>query len=91
MTRSEIFDLIQVISAAVGVIGGIVAAFRFLRIKSKHERMAAIGDAFRSVIDSLASENEVKRLSGAILLRRFFNPLRNLGSRALLTRTSVRR
>jgi uncharacterized protein YjbI with pentapeptide repeats len=79
MTRSELFELIQVLSAVIAVVGGIIAAYHFLRIKSRHERMAMVGDAFRSVIESLASDNEVKRLAGAVLLRRFFNPFTELG------------
>jgi hypothetical protein len=79
MERPEIYQLIHAASAATAVVGGIVAAFRFLRIKSRHERMIAVGEAFRSVVDSLASDNSVKRLSGAILLRRFFSPITELG------------
>ena len=79
MTGTEVIQWIEVAAAVVAVVGGLFAAYRFLRIKSRHERMAAIGDAFRSVMDALASDNEVRKLAGAILLRRFFNPMTELG------------
>src|SRR5829696_9640903 len=41
--------------------------------------MAAVGDAFNSVVSSLGSDAEVERLAAAIRLRRFFNPRTELG------------
>jgi uncharacterized protein YjbI with pentapeptide repeats len=79
VTQSEVFELIQVLSASVGIVGGLIVAFRFLRIKSRREQMEAVGQAFRTVVEALASENEIKRLSGAILMRRFFDPISELG------------
>jgi hypothetical protein len=79
MMQYSPLELISGASAVIVVIGGIATAYRFLGIKSRNERMAAVREGFRAVIDYLASDNEVMMFSGAILLRRFFNPITELG------------
>jgi hypothetical protein len=58
------------------VIGAIIAALQYLNATlTKHrEKVAAVRRSFEGVLTSLASENEVDKLAGAILLRRFFDP-----------------
>jgi hypothetical protein len=41
--------------------------------------MAEVGKSFSTVIEALASKEEVKQLSAAILLRRFFDPKTEYG------------
>jgi hypothetical protein len=41
--------------------------------------MAVVHDAFEAVVKALASTVEVEQLSGAILLRRFFDPKSEVG------------
>jgi Pentapeptide repeats (8 copies) len=58
-----------------GLGGLIVALVGVLQYFQTHrEKVAAARKSFDSVVSSLASENEVDRLAGAILLRRFFDP-----------------
>lgn len=56
-----------------GLIGGIVAILKYFNYKTNRDKKAAVGQAFNSVIRLLASESEVERLTGAVLLRRFFD------------------
>jgi hypothetical protein len=58
------------------VIGAIIAALQYLNatLTKRREKAAAVRRSFEGVLTSLASENEVDRLAGAILLRKFFDP-----------------
>jgi len=59
------------------VLGGLLAAvaglFRYFNYKSKRDRRAAVGAAFATTVEALASDNETKRMAAAVLLRRFFD------------------
>jgi hypothetical protein len=79
MMEYSLLDLVGGASAIIAISGAIVTAWRFLGIKSRYEKMAAVREGFRSVIDSLASGNEIMMLSGAVLLRRFLQPHTELG------------
>ena len=68
------------ISAAVGVSGTIVGILQYFNYRTKRDRIADIGTAFESVVESLASDNDVKRLAAAIRLRRFFDPQSEVGA-----------
>jgi hypothetical protein len=57
----------------VGLITAVVGLLKYFDFRSKSERASAAGAAFARTVDDLAADDEVKRLAGAILLRRFFN------------------
>jgi len=57
-----------------GVVGGLVALFKYFNYKNRRDKIVSVGDALDAVVKSLASNVEVERLAGAIRLRRFFDP-----------------
>lgn len=54
--------------ATVGV--GVLGVLNFQR---KRDRSAAVGAAFKDVVESLASDNATRQMAAAILMRRFFD------------------
>ena len=62
--------------AWIAVIGAFLAAllglFKYFDYRSKRDRLAAVGSSFAATVEALASDNETKRMAGAVLLRRFF-------------------
>lgn len=83
MSIQDVEKLATILGGLTGVFGLLGAAYRYLGIKSRTEKMTLVGTAFRSVVTSLASEKEVDRLAGAVLLRRFFDPLSEYGLKDL--------
>jgi hypothetical protein len=61
----------------VGIIGSLVAVavsvLGVLDFQRRRDRSAAVGSAFKDVVESLASDNPTRRMAGAILMRRFFD------------------
>jgi uncharacterized protein YjbI with pentapeptide repeats len=68
----------QAVQAWVAGVGALLAAtlglIKYFDYKSKRDRMAAVGASFTATVDALASDNATRRMAGAVLLRRFFNP-----------------
>lgn len=62
------------LAVAAGLITAILGLVKYFDYKSKRDRMAAVGAAFAATVESLASDNDVKRMAAAVLLRRFFDP-----------------
>jgi uncharacterized protein YjbI with pentapeptide repeats len=71
--------------AWVAVVGGLATAalglLKYFNFRGGRERAAAAGQAFLATIDALASDDDARRLAGAILLRRFFDPATEQGER----------
>jgi uncharacterized protein YjbI with pentapeptide repeats len=61
-------------TALAAVVGAFIAILQYFKLTTHREKVAAVRKSFEGVVASLASENEVDRLAGAILLRRFFDP-----------------
>ena|ERR1035437_7478171 len=61
----------------VGIAGSLVtisvSVLGILNFQLRRDRSAAVGAAFKDVVDSLASHNPTLRMAAAILLRRFFD------------------
>ena len=64
-----------------GIAGGVaavataaIAVLQYFKFTTYRDKVLATRSAFEAVVASLASTNEVDRLAGAILLRRFFDP-----------------
>jgi hypothetical protein len=55
------------------------ALVKYFKYRTRREKMAVVHDAFEAVVKALASTVEVEQLSGAILLRRFFDPKSEVG------------
>lgn len=67
-----------------GVWGAIKLSYRYLNNQHEREQMLLVGSKFKDVIAYLASGNDnVTRLSGAILIRRFFDPQTELGGKGI--------
>lgn len=68
----------------IAVIGAFLTALvgllKYFNYRSRRDRITLVGEAFSEVVDALSSQDELKRLAGAILLRRFFDRHSELGS-----------
>jgi uncharacterized protein YjbI with pentapeptide repeats len=73
-------DIAAIFTALSGVLAGLLGVFKYFQYRTRRDKMVAIGDAFHSVVNSLASDTEVERLAAAIRLRRFFDPTTELGT-----------
>lgn len=67
-------------TAVAALLGTLLGILRYFNYRTKRDRIAAVGTAFETVVDALASENDVKRLAAAIRLRRFFDPASEVGA-----------
>jgi Pentapeptide repeats (8 copies) len=83
-TEMVIADTIGVVSAFTAIAAVAVTAFGYVGYQNRRERLAAIRKALDEVVGSLASEDEERRLAGAILLRRFFDAKSEFGLRTLV-------
>jgi uncharacterized protein YjbI with pentapeptide repeats len=71
----------------VGIIGSLVtisvSVLGVLNFQRRRDRAAAVGAAFKDIVDSLASDNATLRMAAAILLRRFFDTRSEQGAAGL--------
>jgi uncharacterized protein YjbI with pentapeptide repeats len=83
MTISALTTLqIQTWIAIAGVLTtAILGLLKYFNFRSRRESLNAVGQAFATVVDALASPDAAKRFSGAVLLRRFFDPRTEHGER----------
>jgi hypothetical protein len=72
-------DILTQGAAALTALAAILGVLKYFQYRTRRDKIALVGQAFESMVDSLASEVEVERLAGAILLRRFFDPKSELG------------
>jgi hypothetical protein len=63
----------------VALLGAVLGVLRYFNFRTKRDRVATVGAAFETVVESLASDSEIKRLAAAIRLRRFFDPASEVG------------
>lgn len=80
MTTSEIQIWVGIIGSLV-TIG--VSVLGVLNSQRRRDRAAAVGAAFKDVVESLASDNATLRMAAAILLRRFFDTRSEQGAAGL--------
>ncbi len=74
MPTSETFsDYATALAALAGIPAALFGILQFIRYRTRRDKMALVSDSFAKVVEALASEVEVERLAGAILLRRFFD------------------
>lgn len=82
VTAGDLQSDLQGWVAIVAGLGTVVLGFlKYLNFRSRSERAGAAGEAFAKTVDDLAADDEVKRLAGAILLRRFFNAATEQGEK----------
>jgi len=70
MSASALEAWVPVVSA---LLVAAAAAYRYVGYRKKLDRMASVGEAFSATVESLASDNQIKRMAAAVLLRRFFD------------------
>lgn len=75
------------VQAWLGVIATLLTAIAgvYLNYKSRRDRIAEVGSTFASTVDALSTDNEVKRMAAAVLLRRFFDERSELAVRGVGT------
>src|SRR3954471_3636859 len=65
------------VQAWIALVGGlgtaILGLLKYFDYRSKRDRQTMVGQTFNETVSSLASDDEIKRLAAAILLRRFFD------------------
>jgi len=79
MGLDEVTTILDALTPLIAIAGGIIAVLKFIGVRTRNEKMREVGEDFHTVVASLSSDNEVQRLSAAILLRRFFDPLTEFG------------
>ena len=67
-------DIAALGTGLAAVVGGMIAILQYFKLTTHRDKVAAVRKSFEGVVASLASEKEIDRLAGAILLRRFFDP-----------------
>jgi len=67
------------VTAIVALVGAVLGVLRYFNYRTKRDRKAAVGLVFETVVEALASENEIKQLAASIRLRRFFDPNSEVG------------
>ncbi len=72
-------DAAGVFTSIGAVIAGLLGIFRYFQYKTRRDKVLQVRDAFDAVVKSLSSDDEVERLAGAILLRRFFDRKTEVG------------
>lgn len=80
MTASETQIWVGIIGSLVTISVSVLGVLNFQR---RRDRAAAVGTAFKNVVDSLASDNATLRMAAAILLRRFFDTRSEQGAAGL--------
>lgn len=61
------------LASLTAVIAGILGLLKYFQYRTKRDKILQVRQVFEGVVKSLASDVEVERLAGAILLRRFFD------------------
>ncbi|CAM5580203.1 MULTISPECIES: pentapeptide repeat-containing protein [Streptomyces] len=65
---------VQVWAGIVGTFATVgVSVLGVLNFQRKRDTSAAVGAAFKDVVEALASDNTTQQMAGAILMRRFFD------------------
>ena len=61
------------LTSIAAVLAGILGIFKYFQYRTRRDKIMLVRQAFEAVVKSLASNVEVERMAGAILLRRFFD------------------
>ena len=72
-------EFVAILTATGAVVGGIYSILKYFNYRTRRDKIILVRQAFDAVVKSLASNVEVERMAGAILLRRFFDPETEVG------------
>jgi len=77
--------LVTAVQAWLGALATLLTTIAgvYLNYKSRRERIAEVGSTFASTVDALSTDNDVKRMAAAVLLRRFFDERSELAVRGV--------
>src|SRR5690348_14665350 len=70
MSSNVILNWVPIIG---GILTALVGILKYFNYRSKRDVRAAVGTSFALTLDRIASENDTVRMTGAVLLRRFFD------------------
>jgi len=70
MTTTELQIWVGILGSLVTIIVSVLGVLNF---QTRRLRAAAVGSAFRDIVDGLAAEDPTRRMAAAILIRRFFD------------------
>src|SRR3954447_16612346 len=73
MTAASTASVQAWIALVAGIGTAILGLLKYFDYRSKRDRQTMVGQTFNETVSSLASDDEIKRLAAAILLRRFFD------------------
>ena len=62
-----------ILTAITALLAGILGILKYFQYRTRRDKIMLVRQAFDTVVNSLASNVEVERMAGAILLRRFFD------------------
>lgn len=61
------------VAVAGSILTALLGIFKYFNYRSKRDVRSAVGTSFALTVDRIASENATVRMTGAVLLRRFFD------------------
>jgi uncharacterized protein YjbI with pentapeptide repeats len=65
------------VQAWIAILGGfgtaLLGILKYFNYRNRRDRLTLIGQAFSETVDALSSQDQIKQLAAAILLRRFFD------------------
>lgn len=73
METSIFKEFATLFASITAVVGGLLGILKYFQYRTRRDKIMLVRQAFDTVVKSLASNVEVERLAGAILLRRFFD------------------
>ena len=68
------------IALVAGFATALLGVLKYFNYKSRRDRLALVGEHFGQTVEALGSQDQVRRLAAAILLRRFFDRRTEQGS-----------
>jgi uncharacterized protein YjbI with pentapeptide repeats len=72
-------DFAATLPAITAVLAGILGILKYFQYRTRRDKIMSVRQTFDAVVNSLASNVEVERMAGAILLRRFFDRKTEVG------------
>lgn len=70
---------LKILLGFITLIGIMYKVFKHLDYRSKEQKLETIGESFNRTVAKLSSKKELEQMSGAILLRRFFDKNTEMG------------
>jgi Pentapeptide repeats (8 copies) len=61
------------LALVAGLATAVLGVTKYVNYRSRRDRITSVGQAFTATVDALASQDRVRQLAAAILLRRFFD------------------